>query len=189
VDVGSRGAGESVGRGRVPWATLDPQGRHRRPRGVPRPKVKVGQDDDAIEPISRLDQAVQDLVLAFGPCVQGVFIVTALPNAHVISHAQSNYSLALVALPVAVAVWHLFARPPLPPPASRARRALTRAAVVLTLILAVAAIAVTITLITRHTAGVFRWWPITPFGCTFLTIQAAQRAKRRYEAPPDQAAA
>lgn len=54
------------------------------------------------------------------------------------------YPDPLTAVPFAVIIWHLTARPTPPPPASAARRVIVRAAAVLALLITAAALAVSV---------------------------------------------
>jgi hypothetical protein len=143
----------------------------------------------AIKPLTRWDQAAQDVTMALSPFIQADFITGPLHDARLITGPQSLYPLALLAVPVTLAVWHKTARPPLPPPAGPARRALTRAAAALAITLAAAATVITVTLAIRHTVGVTWWWLPAPPLFTVLTVQTAGRARLRYHAPPDARAA
>ena len=96
--------------------------------------------------------------------------------------------MALLAVPVAVGVWHATTRPPLPPPSGRARRALTRAAAAVTMTLAIAGTIISVTLIVRHTAGVGWWWLPVPLLSAVVPFQMARQAAGRYHAPPERAA-
>jgi hypothetical protein len=141
----------------------------------------------AIKPLTRRDQAAQDLTMALSPIIQANLITGPLHDARLITSAQSLYPLALISVPVVVAVWHKAARPPLPPPASTARRALTRTATALTITLAAAAAVITATLAARHTAGITWWWLPAPPLFAWLALQTAGRARLRYQAPPERA--
>jgi hypothetical protein len=70
--------------------------------------------------------------------------------------------LVWAAVPLAVYSWRKTARPQLPPPASRARRTLIRAATALTLTLVADATAAILILIARHRLTWWVYWPITP---------------------------
>jgi hypothetical protein len=85
-------------------------------------------------------------------------------------------------VPLAVYTWHKTARPPIPPPASPARRTLTRAATALTITLAAAATAVIVILIARHRLTWWAYWPITPACFAIIPVMFARNAARSYQA-------
>jgi hypothetical protein len=92
--------------------------------------------------------------------------------------------LAWAAVPLAVYTWHKTARPQLPPPASVARRALTRAAAALTLTMAAAATAAIVILIARHRLAWWAYWPITPACFAIVPVLSGRHAARNYYPGP-----
>jgi hypothetical protein len=153
--------------------TRQPAAPTRRPATAPRP-----------EPLSRRNQISQDISVALGPGLQAVNLAGDLRDAHVITHAWTLLPLLWAAVPLAVYTWHKTARPPLPPPASRARRALTRAGTALTITLAAAATAAIVILIARHRLTWWASWPITPACFAIIPVLSARNAARNYQPEP-----
>lgn len=94
------------------------------------------------------------------------------------SHDLEPVHAFLFAVPVAVGVWGAAVWPVPPPPASPARRALTRAAVAFTVVAAAVGTAAVLALIPRH-HGVSWWDPSLPAALAFAPLLAARSARQR----------
>jgi len=138
----------------------------------------------AARPLSFRDQFFQDETIALGIGIVVSVLAGLLHDAHVISSKANDWSLTGVALPAfAVSYWHAGWRPVPPPPASRARRALTITAAVLVTVLLAASVAAWGALLTGGRMG----WSDFPFAAVpgaYLSLSAARRGARRWGPVP-----
>jgi hypothetical protein len=125
----------------------------------------------------------QDITVSLGPGLIIFNVAGTLRDARVISETKMNLEFALLAVPLAVYLWHKTTRPAPPPFASTARRVITRAAAALTLTLAAAGTVTALVLVHRHAHGV-DWWNVAGPGIyAFVPLQGAGRAFQRLQPP------
>lgn len=136
------------------------------------------------EPLPPGRHLCQDTIIAIGPVAAVLNVAGTLHEAGVISEAWGRYYLEpLLAVPLAVILWHVAAKPAPPPPASAARRALVRAAAALAVLINAAAAAAAVVFIGRRAS--ITWADITAsVGYAVVFVMAACGADRRNRARP-----
>lgn len=131
--------------------------------------------------LSPRGQLHNDTTVGLGPAVAASQLSGTLWHAHLITSAGNWAGVAWLAGPAAVIYWHALTRPEPPPPAGRARRALTWAAAILTGTLATTATAAMLVIaVTRH--DVTGWTvpqAIAPGAVASVTLRATWQAIRR----------
>jgi predicted small integral membrane protein len=139
----------------------------------------------AQRPITPGQQLCEDTFTAIGPAVAVIDLVVALHRAGVISRAWSLYPDLLIAVPFAVIIWHLAAKPAPTPPASTGRLVIVRGAAMAVLLFTAASIAVALVFLGHATwVGV-----VVPICYALVPLMHARAADQRNRARPPTAVA